>query len=70
MSRLFSWSHAHLAACHAQLGHMNEARAEAAEVLRMQPGFTVSWLMMEEPDKDVADAEPFLEGLRKAGLPE
>jgi TolB-like protein len=70
MSRLFSWSHAMLAACHAQLGRRDEARAEAAEVLRMQPDFTVSWLMREEPFENPADAEPLLEGLRMAGLPE
>jgi TolB-like protein/class 3 adenylate cyclase/Flp pilus assembly protein TadD len=70
MSRLFSWSHANLAACHAQLGQMDEARAEAAEVLRMQPNFTISWLMREEPYKNPADAEPFIQGMRKAGLPE
>jgi tetratricopeptide (TPR) repeat protein len=70
MSRLFTWSHASLAACHAQLGHMDEARAEAVKVLQMEPHFTIGRLMMEEPDKNPADAEPFLEGLRKAGLPE
>jgi TolB-like protein len=70
MKRLFSWSHADLAACHAHLGQMDEARAEAAEALRMQPHLTVSWLLQEEPFKYPADAEPLIEGMRMAGIPE
>jgi tetratricopeptide (TPR) repeat protein len=70
MTQKFSWSHADLAACYAHLGQMDEARAEAAEVLRMQPNFTISWLLKEEPDKNPADAEPLVQGMRLAGLPE
>jgi TolB-like protein/Flp pilus assembly protein TadD len=70
MTRQFSWSRADLAACYALLGRMEEARAEAAEVLRMQPNFTISWLLKEEPDKNPADAEPWVQGMRLAGLPE
>jgi len=70
MTQKFSWSHADLAACYAHLGRMDEARVEAAEVLRMQPNFTISWLLREEPDKNPADAEPLVQGMRLAGLPE
>ena len=70
MTQTLSWSHAYLAACYAQLGQMDEARAEAAEVLRLQPNFTISWLLKTEPDKNPADAEPFVQGMRLAGLPE
>jgi TolB-like protein/Flp pilus assembly protein TadD len=70
MNRLFSWNHAALAACHAQLGQMGEARAEAAEALRMQPNFTVSWLLQEEPFKYSADAGPMVDGMRMAGIPQ
>jgi TolB-like protein len=70
MSRIHDYVHAYLAACHAQLGQGEEARAEAAEVLRMQPDFTIRRLMLAEPFKNPADAEPEVEGMRKAGLPE
>jgi adenylate cyclase len=70
MSNLQSYNHALLAACHAQLGQMNEARAEAVEALRLHPSFTIGWIMMSEPFKNLADAEPMVTGMRKAGLPE
>jgi adenylate cyclase len=70
MSRLHDYVHAYLAACHAQLGQREKAQAEAAEVLRMRPDFTIRWLMLSEPFKNPVDAEPELEALRKAGLPE
>src|SRR5262249_60899430 len=34
--------HLWLAAAHAQLGRLEEARAEAAEVLRVQPNYTIA----------------------------
>ena len=70
ISRVQDYNHAYLAACHAQLGQMEEARAEAAEALRLRPDFTIGWLMLSEPYKNPADAEPSLEGMRKAGLPD
>jgi adenylate cyclase len=65
------WPHAWLAAAYAQLGEFEEARAEAAEVLRINPGFTIeSWKRLAAVYKDPKDAEHRLDGLRKAGLPE
>jgi adenylate cyclase len=59
-----------LAAAFAQSGHLDEARKETAEVLRINPGFTIaSWKNMAVY-KDSEDAEHLLDGLRKAGLPE
>jgi hypothetical protein len=55
---------------YAQLGQLEEARYEAAEVLRINPGFTIeSWKRLVV-DKDPKDAEHQIDGLRKAGLPE
>ena len=56
------------AACLAQLGRLDEARAQAAEVLRRKPGFSVRAEMPHY--KYPADAEHLREGLLKAGLPE
>ncbi len=64
------WPHILLASAYAQSGQLEEARAEAAEVLRINPGFTIeSWKRLVV-FKDPKDAEHRLDGLRKAGLPE
>ena len=62
------WLMAREAACLAQLGRLDEARAQAAEVLRRKPGFSVRAEMPHY--KYPADAEHLREGLLKAGLPE
>ncbi len=64
------WPHLFLAAAYAQAGQLEEARAEAAEVLRINPGFTIERWKRLAVDKDPKDVEHRLDGLRKAGLPE
>ena len=65
-----SWPHVFLASAYAQSGQLEEARTEAAEVLRINPGFTIeSWKCLA-PYKEPKDAEHRIDGLRKAGLPE
>jgi adenylate cyclase len=59
-----------LAAASARLGRMDEARAAAAEVMRIEPGFCVSTEMQRLPFVDCKDAERYAEDLQKAGLPE
>jgi hypothetical protein len=62
---------ANLAVCYLELGREKEARAEAAEVLRRNPSFSVeaAWRKENQPFKDPT---PILERLyaaaRKAGL--
>ncbi|MBT4490912.1 MAG: hypothetical protein HOK30_01075 [Rhodospirillaceae bacterium] len=55
------------AAALAMLGRMDEAREDIKQVLRLDPGNSIK-IMRETPFW--RDIEPFLEGLRKAGLPE
>jgi adenylate cyclase len=63
--------HVLLAATHAQLGNIEQARAEAAEVLRIDPKWTIDGTQaLVTPFKRPEDAEHFFDGLRKAGLPE
>jgi adenylate cyclase len=59
-----------LAAVYAQLGRMEEAKAEVAEALRMDPGFSGLRVAKRLPLKDPAALARLVEGLRKAGLPE
>ena len=44
--------------------------AEAAEVMRINPGFTIESARCVVIYKDPKDVEHRLDGLRKAGLPE
>jgi adenylate cyclase len=63
--------HACLAATHAQLGQLDEAGAEVAEVLRLQPNYTISGTAKRVVAfKYPKDEKHFLVGLRKAGMPE
>jgi adenylate cyclase len=59
-----------LASAYAQLGQIEEARAEAAEVLRINPGFTIESYKRLLVYRDRKDLEHRLDGMRKAGLPE
>jgi adenylate cyclase len=65
-----SLSHVWLAANLAQLGQLDEARAEAAEVLRIDPTYTIDGTQRRLALFKPEDAEHFFDGLRKAGLPE
>jgi adenylate cyclase len=67
----FRAAHVFLAATHAQLGNIEQAGAEAAEVLRIEPRYTIEGTQARlTPFKRPEDAEHFFDGLRKAGLPE
>ena len=64
------WDHAVLAAAYARLGRDAEARAEAAEVLRMKPDFSVQAYAKQDPFKDPVDQRRVLDAFRMAGLPD
>jgi TolB-like protein/Flp pilus assembly protein TadD len=59
-----------LAASHAQLGHIEDAKVALKEMLHQMPGMTVTATRQQVPWKKSDDAARYLEGLRKAGLPE
>ena len=64
-----------LAAALAQLGRLDEARSAVKAGLALNPAFTISraraaWTAMSDDPTYLAQLEPILEGLRKAGLPE
>jgi adenylate cyclase len=64
------WPHLWLAGAYAQAGQLEEARAETAEVLRINPAFTIESWKRIVVFKDPKDLEHYVDGLRKAGLPE
>jgi adenylate cyclase len=64
------YGHAFLAATYAQLGRLEDAHAEANEVLRLNPSYSISGTqqrvsVLKRPE----DMEHLVDGLRKAGLP-
>lgn len=62
------WYLARMAACHAQLGRSEQARALVSEVLRRKPDFRYS--SVDLSFRDPKDAAHVIDGFRKAGLPE
>jgi tetratricopeptide (TPR) repeat protein len=60
--------HLTLASVYSQLGQEAEARAEAAEVLRINPQFSLEIHRQRSPIKDPAVLERQIAALRKAGL--
>jgi adenylate cyclase len=66
----FSPAHVRLAGCYAALGREEEAHAEAAEVLRLNPEFSVKKFVKRLPIRDKAVKERYIDALRKAGLPD
>ena len=61
-------AHLMLAAVYSELGQEAEARAEAAEVLRLNPNFSLEVHKQRMPIKDPAVLERHIAALRKAGL--
>jgi len=61
-------AHLTLAVVYSELGQTAEAQAEATEVLRLNPQFSLEVHRQREPIKDPAVLERYLAALRKAGL--
>jgi adenylate cyclase len=59
-----------LAAAYAQLGRLDDARAAADEVRRIEPGFTIERWKVTAAYKRAEDSERLFDGIRKAGLPD
>ncbi|RFB91836.1 adenylate/guanylate cyclase domain-containing protein [Rhizobium leguminosarum bv. trifolii] len=59
-----------LAATLAQLGHSEEARREAELFLIAHPHFTIGHWLSSQPLRDGSVRDHFVDGFRKAGLPE
>ena len=62
--------HIHLTAAYDAVGRLEEAQAEAAKVLQIDPKFTVSAWMKSRLLKNPADTERYANLLLKASLPE
>jgi TolB-like protein/Flp pilus assembly protein TadD len=61
---------ANMAACHARLGHDEEARRLVKRVLELKPNYSARAWVESRPFKHAKDRERLLADLLKAGLPE
>ncbi len=64
------WVEAYLAASHAHLGQMDEARKHAATALHLTPRLTIQALLAVDPFRRREDTEHLADGLRNAGIPD
>ena len=64
------WPHAMMAASLANLGRIDEARRHGAEMLNLVPSLTLSELSDLYVTTQPGALEPYLRGLRAAGIPE
>ena len=62
------FAHLNLAGTYIMMGREKEARAEAAEVLRINPKFTLEFWAKVLPYKDRSVTDNLISVLRKAGL--
>jgi adenylate cyclase len=63
-------AHLALTTAYSWAGRLEEARAQATEVLRINPKFSIKQRAKTLPYKNQTDQGRYLDGLRKAGLPE
>ncbi|MGF9764415.1 tetratricopeptide repeat protein [Microvirga sp. 0TCS3.31] len=59
-----------IAATYGKLGHLEEARQAAAELLKINPEFSISRFAAQAPYTNLDDLARYVTGLRLAGLPE
>jgi adenylate cyclase len=62
------FAHAGLTATYSVAGRLDEARAQAKEILRVQSKFSAERYVKTFPFQDKADTERLIDALRKAGL--
>jgi tetratricopeptide (TPR) repeat protein len=65
-----SWQMAYMAACLAYLGRASEAQHEIQALLTTDPAMTISKVLMIERWQNEEDRLHFVQGLKRAGLPE
>jgi len=62
------FAHTRLAATYSMMGREKEARAEAAEVLKLNPNFSLDSYAKRNNYRDQSVTENLVAALRKAGL--
>jgi adenylate cyclase len=70
LETLHYWHHAYFAACHAELGQVDQAKMHVARVLALKPDFSVAQFKLVHPYRDSLVLDDFFEGYHRAGLPD
>ena len=63
-------THTYLTVIYSWAGHIDEANKQASEVLKIDPNYSIERFRKRSLYKNKEDNERYIEGLRKAGLPE
>lgn len=66
----FTFARMFLMATYAQMGRLDDANWEVQEALTISPNFTIANETARMAYKNSADLKHYIDGLRKAGLPE
>jgi TolB-like protein/class 3 adenylate cyclase len=74
-NRNYPFTHFSLAAALAQVGRLDEAHSAVKAGLALDPKFTISrtgasWTAMSDDPRYLSQIEPYLDAMRKAGVPE
>ena len=64
------WDHRLLAAAYAQSGNLTKAKEHVTAMLAINPETSISTIKPTAAFKNATDVDRYLEGLRKAGMPE
>jgi adenylate cyclase len=64
------FAHLNLSGTYSMMGLEKEARAEAGEVMKLNPKFSLDYLAKVSGFKDQSERDKIIDALRKAGLPE
>lgn len=70
LETLHYWHHGYLAACHAELGQMPQAREHAQKLMGLVPNFSVQQFKHVHPYRDVHTLNAFFASYKLAGLPD
>jgi tetratricopeptide (TPR) repeat protein len=65
-----AWAHLQEASALANLGRIDEAETAMQRAIALQPEVSLRWLRTLLPALPYAKLDDYLDGLRKAGLPE
>ena len=64
------WGHVTLVAANGNLGQIEEAKTALAEALKVKPDLSISYIMKTLPPRHKNGLDPYLAGLRLAGMPD
>ncbi len=66
----FVTPHRHLAVCYMRLGQEADARNAVADIIKLEPAYSLQRLSIRLPFKHLEDRERYLDDLRRAGVPD